>query len=106
MQVSRSHDEAVIETMRQQPEFAAEYFKTAFEEIGKEKGQPAFLSMLRRLVEARGGLDQAAARAGIAKLELEQALSENGDPSLSLLAAVVRAVDLNFAVMSVAAAAE
>ena len=50
---SRNHDEAVIEMLRNDPDFATEYLKVAFEEMDEDGGEAAFLMALRHIVEDR-----------------------------------------------------
>ena len=51
---SRSHDEAVIELLREDPSFAYEYFATAMEEANQDGGREALLAALRHVAEAQG----------------------------------------------------
>jgi hypothetical protein len=65
MSRTRSHDEAVVEMIRKDPEFAVEYLRVAFEELDEEGGEVGFLAALRHLVEARGGMAEIAEKAGL-----------------------------------------
>lgn len=92
---SISHDEAVIRELRKNPEFAAEYLRAALE----ENDQPGVLLIaLRRIAEARGGIAKVAKAAGIERESLYRALSVRGNPRLSTLVAVTKAVGLKLAV--------
>jgi len=92
---SVSHDEATIRELRDNPEFAAEYLRAALE----EEGEPGVLLIaLRRIAEARGGLAKVAKAAGIERESLYRVLSRRGNPRLSTLVAVTKAVGLKLTV--------
>jgi probable addiction module antidote protein len=92
---SVSHDEAVIRELRRNRKFAAEYLKAAIEEADQPK---VLLLALRRIAEARGGIAKVAKAAGIKRESLYRALSPRGNPRLSTLVAVTRAVGLKLTV--------
>jgi probable addiction module antidote protein len=91
---SVSHDEAIVRRLRQDPEFAAEYLKAALED---EDDPRVLLITLRHLVKAQG-IPRVAKAAGIQRESLYRALSVHGNPRLSTLMAVVRAVGLKLTV--------
>ena len=92
---SISHDEAMIRELRDNPEFAAEYLRSALE----DKDEPRVLLIaLRRIAESRGGIAKVAKAAGIERESLYRALSAKGNPRLSTLVAVTRAVGLKLTV--------
>jgi probable addiction module antidote protein len=97
------HDEAVIEMLGNDTDFAAEYLRVAFEEMDEEDGEVAFLAALRHVVEARGGMSAIAERSGLSRESLYRALSPNGNPTLKTLSAVIHATGLKFADISHAA---
>jgi probable addiction module antidote protein len=90
-----SNEEAVIRHLREDPAFAAEYLKAALEDSEEPK---VLLLALRRLTEARGGFTKIAKAAGIERESLYRALSARGNPRLSTLAAVIKAVGLKLTV--------
>jgi probable addiction module antidote protein len=91
---SVSHDEYMIRKLRERPKFAVEYLKVALEDTE----EPAvFLIALRRVVEARG-IAKVAKAAGIERESLYRALSARGNPRLSTLVAVTKAVGLKLTV--------
>src|SRR2546428_5096599 len=92
---SISHDEAMVRELRENPEFAAEYLRAALEDEDEPK---ALLIALRRIAEARGGLAKVAKAAGIERESLYRALSARGNPRLSTLVAVTKAVGLKLTV--------
>ena len=93
---SISHDEAIVKELRADPEFAAEYLKAALEEAEDEPR--ALLIALRHVAEARGGLAKVAKAAGIERESLYRALSQRGNPRLSTLVAVTKAMGLKLTV--------
>lgn len=91
---SASHDEAVIRRLRKDPEFAAEYVKAALEDTGEPF---VLLLALRHLAQARG-IAKVAKAAGIERESLYRALSRRGNPRLSTLVAVTKAIGLKLTV--------
>jgi probable addiction module antidote protein len=91
-----SHNKALLLELRANPEFAAEYLKAALEEAEDEPG--VLLIALRRVAEARGGLAKVARSAGIERESLYRALSPRGNPRLSTLVAVTKAMGLKITV--------
>jgi probable addiction module antidote protein len=92
---STSHNEAMIKSLRADPEFAAEYLQAALE---ADDDPQVLLMALRRVAEARGGLAKVAKLAGIERESLYRALSPRGNPRLSTLVAVTKAVGLRLTV--------
>jgi probable addiction module antidote protein len=92
---SISHDEAVIRELRDNPAFAVEYLKAALDEADEPE---VLLVALRRIAEARGGVAKVAKAAGLERESLYRALSARGNPRLSTLVAVTRAVGLRLTV--------
>jgi probable addiction module antidote protein len=92
---STSHDEAVIRQLRDDSEFTVEYLRAALED-DDEPG--VLLIALRRIAEARGGIAKVAKAAGIERESLYRALSVRGNPRLSTLVAVTKAVGLRLTV--------
>ena len=90
---SISHDEAIIRRLRKDPDFAAEYLKAALEDEGEPR---VLLIALRHLAQAQGiaKVAKVAKAAGIERESLYRALSVNGNPRLSTLVAVTKAIGL------------
>ncbi len=91
---SVSHDETVIRRLRQDPDFAVEYLKAALED---EHEPRVLLIALRQLAQARG-IAKVAKAAGVERESLYRALSSRGNPRLSTLVAVAKAVGLRLTV--------
>jgi probable addiction module antidote protein len=65
----------------------------------KDDDEPSVLLIaLRRIAEARGGIAKVAKAAGIERESLYRALSAHGNPRLSTLVAVTKAVGLKLTV--------
>ena len=88
------HDEAMVRRLRRDPELAAEYLKAALEDEDEPR---VLLIALRHLAQAQG-VAKVAKAAGIERESLYRALSERGNPRLSTLFAVTKAVGLRLTV--------
>jgi len=92
---SISHDEVMVKKLRKDPAFAAEYLKAAMEDTDEPQ---VLLVALRHIAEARGGVAKIAKAAGIERESLYRALSPRGNPRLSTLVAVTKAMGLTLTV--------
>lgn len=77
---SVSHAEWMIEELRHDKDFAAEYLRQAMADMNDAEGRGAALLALRRLAEAHGGMAEVAKEAGIQREGLYRAFSPNGQP--------------------------
>jgi probable addiction module antidote protein len=91
---SISHDEAVVRRLRKDPNFAAEYLKAALE----DEDEPRVLLLALRHLALAQGVARVAKAAGIERESLYRALSAHGNPRLSTLVAVARAIGLKLTV--------
>ena len=96
---SVSNDEVIIAEIRDNPEFAASYLAAAIEEAD-EPG--VLLIALRQIAEARGGMAKVAKEAGIQRESLYRALSKHGNPRLTTLLAIIRAMGMTLTVATAA----
>ncbi len=96
---SIAHDEVVIERLRKNRAFAVEYLKAALEDTQEPK---VLLIALRHVAESRGGVASVAKAAGIERESLYRALSPRGNPRLSTLFAVTKAMGLTLTVETAA----
>ncbi|MBB1200368.1 putative addiction module antidote protein [Enterobacteriaceae bacterium 89] len=78
--------------LRDNPEDAQMYLEIALEEINEEGGVGAFMIALRHVIEARGGIGDVAAKTGLSRQQLYKTLSEEGNPTLTTLMKITRAV--------------
>ena len=91
--VSRAHDAAMLELLREDPAFAGEYLAVELEESDQPEGWEALLKALRHVAEAQG-MAQVAERAGMQREGLCRALSARGNPTIKTLLAVISAAGL------------
>ena len=94
LKTSVSHDEAIVRRLRKNPDFAAEYLKSALEDTNEPR---VLLVALRHLAQAQG-IAKVAKAAGVERESLYRALSANGNPRLSTLVAVTKAIGLKLTV--------
>ena len=90
-----SHDDVMRKKLQTNSRFAAEYMRASFEDTDDPK---ALLIALRRITEARGGFVKIAKASGIERESLHRALGPRGNPRLSTLVAVTKAVGLKLTV--------
>jgi len=93
MAKSRPYDETLKEALSD-PEEAAAYLNAALEE-----GDPAaFLLALKDVANVHGGVAQVAQAANLNRENLYRMLSENGNPTVNSLNALLHAVGLRLAI--------
>lgn len=90
----RSHEEATIESLRKDPQFAAEYLNAILE----DGDQQELLTALRYLAKAFGGASQLAEQAELNATTLYRTLSPRGNPEIKGLLALLKAMGLRLAV--------
>ncbi len=88
---SVDHDSAMIDELKADPAYAEIYLQTALEDIYEEGGIAAFLTALRRVVEARGGISEISKKSGLSRQQLYKTLSASGNPTISTLTEITRA---------------
>ena len=87
------HDDWLLGQLKD-AEFAAEYLNAASEDDDPR----SYLTALRKVVEARGGMAEIAERAQLSRETLYRTLSNRGNPTLKTLTAVLRAAGLKLGV--------
>ena len=88
------HDEATVASFRRDPAFAAAYL----DEVLADGDQDELLLALRRLSQAFGGVAAVAERAGLNPTTLYRTLSEQGNPELRTLRALLDVMGLRLSV--------
>jgi probable addiction module antidote protein len=96
--IAVSHNEAVIRRLHEDKQFATEYLRAALDD---SEDPQVLLLALRRIAEARGGVAKIAKKAGIERESLYRVLSANGNPRLSTLLAVTKAVGVKLTVETI-----
>ncbi|MBN9070815.1 MAG: addiction module antidote protein [Rhizobiales bacterium] len=90
----RSHDDAMAELFRDDPETAA----ATLDAILADGDQGELLMALRQMTRGFGGVPAVARAAELNPTQLYRTLSEKGNPELRSLNAVLRAMGLRLAV--------
>lgn len=90
----RPHDEAMAELYRNDPTYALQLLNSILE----DGDQSELLIVLRQIAKAFGGVQAAAEKAHLSPTQLYRTLSPNGNPVLSSLSAILKAMDLRLAV--------
>lgn len=96
---SRPHDEAMAELYASDPAFALEIINGILE----DGDQAELLIVLRQLAQAFGGVQAVAEQAQLNPTQLYRTLSPKGNPALSSLSAILKAMGLRLAVQPLAA---
>jgi probable addiction module antidote protein len=89
---TKNYQEELLKQLKD-PKEAAEYLNACFED-----SEEVFLSGLRNVVEARGGMTRTAKITDLNRENLYRSLSKKGNPKFSNLSAILQAVGitLNF----------
>jgi probable addiction module antidote protein len=96
----RSHDEAMGELFQQDPTYALELLNSILED-----GEPGeLLIALHQMAKAFAGVQSVAEKANLNPAQLYCTLTQDGNPGLSCLAAILKAMGLRLAVERVKAA--
>lgn len=95
---SRPHDDAMAELYRKDPSLAIDVVN----EILKEGDQAELLTVLRQLTQAYGGVQAVAEQAHLNPTQLYRTLSPKGNPALSSLMAILKAMGLRLKVQNAA----
>ncbi|MHB1124327.1 MAG: helix-turn-helix domain-containing transcriptional regulator [Ramlibacter sp.] len=98
---SRPHDDAMAELYRADPAFALEVINGILE----DGDQAELLIVLRQMAQAFGGVQAVAEQAHLNPTQLYRTLSPKGNPALSSLSAILKAMGLRLAVQPLGASA-
>jgi len=97
----RSHDEAMAEYFRDNPAYAVELLNAILE----DGDQGELLIALRQMTKAFGGVSTVAEKADLNPTQLYRTLSEQGNPELASLAAILKAMGFRLAIQPIKARA-
>ncbi len=100
MSPARSHDETMAEIFQDDPAYALELLNNILED--GELGE--LLVALRQMTKAFGGVQTVAEKSNLNPTQLYRTLSEDGNPALSSLTAILKSMGLRLAVERVKAA--
>jgi probable addiction module antidote protein len=90
----RSHDDAMAERFQRDPAYAV----ALLNEILQDGDQGELLVILRQMAKAFGGVSGVAEKADLNPTQLYRTLSEQGNPELRSLTAILKAMGLRLAV--------
>jgi probable addiction module antidote protein len=96
----RAHDDSMAEKFQSDPAYALELLNSILED--GEQGE--LLIVLRQMAKAFGGVQAIAEKANLNATQLYRTLSEEGNPALSSLTAILKAMGFRLAVERVRAA--
>lgn len=102
MMKDRSHNDAMAELFQNDPNFAAEYLNGLLE----DGDQADLLLALRQMAKSFGGVATLAEKAHLNPTQLYRTLSPEGNPALSSLSAILKAMGMRLAVQPVKAPAK
>ena len=91
---SRPHDDAMADLYRDDPALALEVINAILE----DGDQGELLTVLRQVAQASGGVQAVAEQAHLNPTQLYRTLSSKGNPALSSLTAILKAMGLRLAV--------
>lgn len=93
----RTHEEASVEMFRGDPDLAAEYLNAVL----TDGDETDLMLALRTLSKAFGGVQEVARQAEVNAHTLYRTLSEQGNPELKTLAAILKAMGMRLAVQPI-----
>ena len=89
-----NHDETMAQVFREDPAYALDLLNSVLED-----GEPGeLLIALRQMTKAFGGVAAVAEKAQLNQTQLYRTLSADGNPALSSLAAILKAMGLRLSV--------
>jgi probable addiction module antidote protein len=94
----RSHDAAMADVFRRDPAYAVELLNSILE----DGDQAELLIALRQMTDAFGGVRGVAKSADLNPNQLYRTLSAEGNPAVSNLSAILRAMGLRLAIQPIA----
>ncbi len=91
--MTRSWDDYMQEALSD-PEEAEAYLAVAIEEYLEDNDMDSFLSSLRHLAKARGGMARVAKKTGLSRESLYRTLSRRGNPQFRTMLSVIAALGM------------
>jgi probable addiction module antidote protein len=90
----RPHDDAMAEEFREDPAYAVEFLNAILEDGDKAE----LLIALRQMAKAFGGMQAIAEKANLNPTQIYRTLSADGNPELTSISAILRAMGMRLAV--------
>jgi probable addiction module antidote protein len=91
---NKQRDKEMIAILRNHPESAPEFLDSFLQEAN----QPELLFALRQVAESLGGVQAIARKANLNPTQLYRTLSEDGNPALSSLTAILKPMGLRLSI--------
>lgn len=98
MRKLRKFKEALLEDLKDSS-YAQTYLSVALEEYEKDKDVSSFLTALRDVAEARGGMTRLAEKTRLNRQNLYKTLSAKGDPKLNTIETVLHGLGYRLSVV-------
>ena len=95
---SRSHDDAMAELYRKDPDFARQVINTILQDENGDQGE--LLIVLRQMTKAFGGVQAVAEQAKLNPTQLYRTLSPDGNPALSSFSAILKVMGMRLSVQA------
>src|SRR5476651_1797541 len=99
MRKLRNFKEGLLEDLKDK-KYAEVYLSVALEEYEKDRDASSFLTALRDVTEARGGITQLAEKTHLNRQNLYKSLSSKGDPKLNTIETVLHGLGFRLAVVA------
>jgi len=93
----RNYRDFVTETVKN-PEEAAEYLRASLEEYSSDGNLEAFLTAVRTVADARGGMSELAKQTELNRQTLYRTLSKDGNPRIKTLRSVLSSLGFRLSV--------
>lgn len=97
--LTRSHDDSVVELLHDDPAFAAQYLN----DVLADGDQEELMTALRRVAQASGGVQAVADTAKLNPTTLYRTLSPEGNPELRSFMAILNAMGMRMAISPIKA---
>jgi probable addiction module antidote protein len=98
MRKLKKFKDALIEDLKDS-QYAQTYLSVALEEYEKDRDVAAFLTALRDVVEAQGGITRLAEKTHLNRQSLYKSLSAEGDPKLNTVETVLHGLGFRLSVV-------
>ncbi|MDM8539335.1 putative addiction module antidote protein [Desulfobacterales bacterium HSG17] len=93
----RNYRDFVTQKM-QNPDEAAEYLRCSLDEYFKDGNTEAFLTAIRTVAEAQGGMTKLSKNAELNRQSLYRTLSKKGNPRISTLRAILNSLGFRLSI--------
>jgi len=88
----------IVQEIVKDPAEAAEYLTAALEEYENDGNLPSFLTAIRTVVEAQGGIGKLADKTKLNRQHLYRSLSEKGNPTIRTLNLILQNIGVKLTI--------